>query len=108
MSAALGISTEGVKVALEIKDGYRNQDLIVVPGGEGRLLVPAHLLNHELDLHGMEDPLPLAMMATRDPEAPMALAAATRLTPLARSSKPVGAVFDVVAEKSKHVLVRAV
>ena len=65
MSAALGISTEGVKVALEIKDGYRNQDLIVVPGGEGRLLVPAHLLNHELDLHGMEDPLPLAMMATR-------------------------------------------
>lgn len=36
----------------------------------------------------------------------MALATATRLTPLARSSKLVAGVFDVVAEKSKHVLVR--
>ena len=76
---ALGISAEGVKVALEIKEGYRNRELIAVPGGDGRLLVPEHLLNHELDLRAMEDPLPLAMMATRDPESPMALAAVTRL-----------------------------
>jgi hypothetical protein len=106
MTGALGISAEGVKVALDIKEGYRNRDLIAVPGGEGRLLVPEHLLNHELDLHGMEDPLPLAMMATRDPESPMALAAVTRLSPLAQSTKLIAGVFEVVAEKSKHVLVR--
>jgi hypothetical protein len=46
------------------------------------------------------------MVAARDPEPPMALAAATRLTPLARHTKLVGGVFGVVGETTKHPLVR--
>ena len=46
------------------------------------MLPPENLMNSNLDLHAFEDPLPLAMVANRDPETPMALAAATRMCPL--------------------------
>ncbi len=106
VSNSLGITQEGLQVALKIKEDYRNHEPICLPGEDSRILIPEHLLNHHLDLHGIEDPLPLAMMAARDPEAPMALAAATRLTPLARNTKLVGGVFGVVGETTRHPLVR--
>ncbi len=81
-------------------------------GEEARILVPENLLNRGLDLQELEDPLPQplpqpqAMVAARDPESPMAVAAITRLVPLAPSTKLVAGVFGVVGETSKHPTVR--
>ena len=106
MSEPLGITEEGLAAALSIKEHYRDRLPICLPGEEARILLPENLLNRGLDLHDLEDPLPLAMVAARDPESPMAVAAITRLMPLAPSTKLVGAVFGVVGETSKHPSVR--
>ena len=74
MANALGITQEGLRTALKIKDRYRKREPLVLPGAEDRMLIPENLMNHNIDLRGFEDPLPLAMVASRDPEAPMALA----------------------------------
>jgi len=102
MPDRLGISQEGVRTALEIKESYRNGDPLCVPGEELRILTPENLMNHNLDLIGFEDPLALAMVAARDPESPMALAAATRLSPLGVKTELVGGVVNVVGEATKH------
>ena len=106
MGNALGITQDGLKTALEIKDSYRQHEPLLVPGAVDRILIPENLMNHNLDLLGMEDPLPLAMVASRDPEAPMALAAATRMCPLGGRTKLVAGVMQVVGETSRHPLVR--
>ena len=106
MSERLGITEEGLAAALDIKEHYRDRLPICVPGEETRILVPENLLNRGLDLHELEDPLPLAMVAARDPESPMAVAAITRLMPLAPSTKLVAGVFGIVGETSKHPTVR--
>ncbi len=106
MSNSLGITQDGLKSALNIKEDYKNKRPILVPGQETRLLVPENLLNHNIDLLGIEDPLPLAMMATRDPEGPMALAAVARLCPLGAKTKLIAGVAQIVGETSKHELVR--
>ncbi len=106
MVLSLGITTEGLKVALEIREGYKKREPICLPGDEARILMPESLLNNELDLRGLGDPLALAMVATRDPETPMALAAAARLSPLGRDRELVSAVVGVVGEKTKHPQVR--
>ena len=106
MGNALGITQDGLKTALEIKDNYRQHEPLLVPGAVDRILIPENLMNHNLDLRGMEDPLPLAMVASRDPEAPMALAAATRMCPLGGRTKLITGVLRVVGEMSKHPLVR--
>lgn len=105
MRGSLGFTEEGVRLAVRIKEAYRNGEPIVVPGDENRLLVPEALLNSELDLHALEDPLPLAMMATRDPEGPMALAAATRLGPLGGRTRLLSGVVGIVGETTKHPVV---
>ena len=106
MSGGLGITEEGLAAALKIKEQYRDRLPICLPGEEARILIPENLLNRGLDLHDLEDPLPLAMVAARDPESPMAVAAITRLMPLAPSTKLVAGVFGVVGETSKHPTVR--
>ncbi len=106
MGTSLGITPEGVKSAIGIKEGYRKGDPICIPGDDARILMPENLLNNELDLSGLEDPLALAMMATRDPEAPMALAATTRLGPLGRSTRLVSGVVSLVGETTRHSQVR--
>ena len=106
MANLLGLTQEGLETALRVKEDYKNGEPICVPGEDTRILMPEHLMNHHLDLRGFDDPLPLAMMATRDPESPMALAAVTRLTPLCRKSRLVSGVFQVVAETTRHPLVR--
>ncbi len=106
MANALGITQDGLKAALEIKTHYRRHEPIVMPGAGDRMLIPENLMNPNLDLMAMEDPLPLAMVASRDPEAPMALAAATRMCPLGASTKLIAGVLQIVGETSRHPLVR--
>ncbi len=105
MSQLEGITHEGLKTALGIKEKYRDHEPICVPGEEDRILMPENLMNHHIDLMTIEDPLALSMMATRDPEAPMALAAATRLSVLGDKSELLNGVFRVVGETTKHPLI---
>ncbi|MFQ5763563.1 MAG: hypothetical protein ACE5GT_01420, partial [Rhodospirillales bacterium] len=106
MANALGITQDGLRTALGIKEKYRRHEPLVLPGEEDRMLIPENLMNHNLDLRGLEDPLPLAMVASRDPEAPMALAAATRMAPMGGRTTLITGVLQVVGETSKHPLVR--
>ncbi|MHA1597815.1 MAG: hypothetical protein ACTSV1_03760 [Alphaproteobacteria bacterium] len=106
MSQLQGMTHEGLKTALKIRDDYENGEPICVPGEGTRILMPEYLINHHIDLQVIDDPLALAMMATRDPEAPMALAAATRLSPMGAKSKLLGGVFEIVGDTSKHPLVK--
>jgi len=102
----LGLSEEGLQTALEFKHTYRRGDPICMPGDDTRILLPEYLINRDLDLSSVDDPLPLAMLATRDPEAPMAVAATTRLGPLGKKNKLVSGVFQIVGETTKHPLVK--
>ena len=77
MNGSLGITQQGLDTALEVKDNYRHGRPLCLPDDGDRMLLPEYLLNPELDLRGYDDPLPLAMVAARDPEPPMALAAAS-------------------------------
>lgn len=105
MSQLDGISHEGLKTALDIKDQYQVHEPICLPGEDNRILSPENLMNHHIDLLSMEDPLALSMIATRDPEPPMALAAAARLSPLGVKSKLLSGVFQVVGETTRHPLI---
>ncbi|MDA0997416.1 MAG: hypothetical protein O2944_04315 [Proteobacteria bacterium] len=106
MSDRFGISTDGLKAALAIKQSYGRHEPLLIPGEEDRLLVPENLLNRDIDLHDFEDPLALAVMCARDPESPMALAAAARLCPIGNRTELVAGVFSIVADTSRHELVR--
>jgi len=105
MTAKLGISKTGIDAALLIKKSYRAGTPICVPEDPTRILLPEHLINPNLDLSQFDDPLPLAMMATLDPESPMALAAATRLSPQACHKDLISGVYELVGEKTRHPLV---
>ena len=102
MAKALGITQDGLKTALKIKDDYRNKRPILMPGEDDRLVVPETMLNHNINLTSLEDPLALAMMAARDPEAPMALAAAARLCPMGSKTQLLGGVVEIIGETWKH------
>lgn len=107
MSNSLGISQDGLKAALEIKDHYKKREPLLVPGEQDRILAPETLLMTGIDLASYDDPMPLAMMAVRDPEGPMALAAAARLSPLGPKTKLTNGILRVAQESSKHDLVKA-
>lgn len=106
MSVQYGISRNGIGAAQSVKESYRDGKPICLPDDKTRILLPEHLINTHLDLTEFEDPLPLALMATRDPESPMALAAATRLSPKAEHQKLVAGVCALVGEKTRHPLVK--
>lgn len=99
---SLGITQDGLKVALKIKEHYRKGEPLCMPGEHDRILIPENLMNVDLDLRWFEDPLALAMVASRDPEPPMALAAAARLSPLGRKTMLVSGVVGVVGEATRH------
>jgi len=105
MTATYGISKTGIDAALEIKKSYRSGNPICVPGEPTKILLPEHLINTDLDLVHFDDPLPLAMMATLDPESPMALAATTRLSPKACHKDLIAGMYELVGEKTRHPLV---
>lgn len=100
------ISQDGLKTAGVIKDAYKAGEPICVPGEDDRILVPEHLLNNDLDLLGLDDPLPLALVASRDPESPMAIAAVTRIAPKARENALISGVVQIVGEVSRHPLIK--
>lgn len=106
MDSLLGITSEGLEAALEVKQAYKAHRPLCEPGSRLRMLSPEHLLNKQIDLKALEDPLPLAMMAARDPESPMAVAAVTRLSPLGRKTKLVSGVYQVVGEATRHPVVQ--
>ena len=106
MSEPMGITKAGIDTAQQVKDNYRTGEPICVPDEPSRILLPEHLVNTDLDLSQFEDPLPLALMATRDPEAPMALAAATRLSPKAEHQSLIAGVCEIVGESTRHPLVK--
>jgi len=106
MAKDLGISREGLKTALDIKRDYREHQPILMPGEEDRILVPETLMNHHIDLLTLEDPLPLAVMAARDPEAPMALAAAARLSPQGSKTRLLAGITEIIADTSRHDAVK--
>lgn len=107
MSLDLGISYDGLKYALSIKDSYRTREPLTVTGAgdRKRLLMPEHLLSNDLALLQYDDPLALAVIATKDPESPMALAAATRMGPHAKCKELITGIFEVVGDATKHELV---
>jgi len=105
MTDQYGISKSGIDAAVAIKNSYRSGNPICLPGEPTRILLPEHLINHNLDLVQFEDPLPLAMMATLDPESPMALAATTRLSPKACHKDLIAGMYELVGEKTRHPLV---
>jgi hypothetical protein len=106
MVTVLGITEDGLKAALKIKDQYRKKEPLVLPGADDRMLMPENLMNAELDLKGLGAPLPLAMVASLDPEPPMALAAAARMCPLGGKTNLLNGILQVVGETSRHPLVR--
>ncbi|MEX2449629.1 MAG: hypothetical protein WD407_02125 [Rhodospirillales bacterium] len=106
MAGQLGITNQGLQTALKIKESYKTGAPLCIPGDEHRILIPENLINANLDLSGFEDPLALAVMATQDPESPMALAASVRLSPLGPKNKLIAGVVDLVGQTTKHPLVR--
>ncbi|MBL4692568.1 MAG: hypothetical protein JKY92_04485 [Magnetovibrio sp.] len=105
MTNKMGISSTGIDAAKAIKQSYRTGTPICVPGQPTKILLPEHLINVDLDLVHFDDPLPLAMMATLDPESPMALAATTRLSPKACDKELIAGMYALVGEKTRHPLV---
>ena len=106
MSKSLGFTQQGLALALTLRERYQSHQPLIAPGKGDRLLMPEHLLNRHIDLQDYEDPLPLAMVATRDPDSPMSVAAAVRLSPLGRDSRLVGGVFEMLGGTSKHPVVK--
>lgn len=104
--ADLGITQAGLQTALSLRDSYRTGEPVCVPEDPARILLPEYLINTGIDLADFDDPLPLAMMATRDPESPMALAAATRMSPKGSDNRLIAGVFGLVGEKTRHPLVK--
>ncbi|WP_033067272.1 hypothetical protein [Thalassospira australica] len=102
-----GISYDGLKYALNIKESYQSGEPLTVMGAakQQRLLMPEHLLSNDLALMQYDDPLALAVIATKDPESPMALAAAIRMGPHAKCKELITGVFEVVSDATKHELV---
>ena len=100
-----GITHDGLRTALDIKEKYKAHEPICLPGEEARMLLPENLMNTDIDLQTIEDPLALSMMATRDPESPMALAAAIRLSPKGQKSPLINGVLQVVQESTKHPMI---
>lgn len=106
MIGDMGITQDGLKAALLIKNSYRTAQPICVPGEKNRILMPENLLNPDIDLQSLDDPLALAMMATRDPESPMAVAAAARLGPQGAKTRLVSEVVNMVGQTTRHPVVR--
>lgn len=106
MSENFGFTHQGLELALDLRESYRSSQPLFVPGDSDRLLMPEHLLNRNIHLDNFEDPLPLAMVATRDPDSPMSVAAAVRMTNHAGKSRLVNEVFGMLGETSKHPVVK--
>ena len=75
MSNYLGLSQRGLELALSLRHRYADGEPLIIPDEPDKMLMPEHLLNNHIDLEGFEDPLPLAVVAARDPVSPMSICA---------------------------------
>lgn len=85
-----------------VKKRYRRGLSLVAPDFSDRPLSPEDLLNQEVSLGPCDDPLVLALVASRDPMVTMSMAAASRLSPHAVEHRLLAGVFSIVGEVSKH------
>lgn len=106
MKNSLGFSQQGLALALSLRHKYQDGEPLIVPGDGEKLLMPEHLLNQNIDLLEYEDPLPLAMVATRDPDSPMSVAAAVRMSTCVGEPPLVREVFGMLGQTSKHPVVK--
>ena len=106
MLNSLGFTQKGLDLALSLKDNYSGGKPLLVLGEFDKLLMPEHLLNRNIDLQTYEDPLPLAMVASRDPDSPMSIAATIRMCDSAAEMPLVTEVFSMLCETSKHSVVK--
>ena len=106
MSNSLGLSRRGLELALSLRRSYADGEPLFIPEEPDKMLMPEHLLNNHIDLEGFEDPLPLAVVATRDPDSPMSIAAAARMSGRAGERPLVMEVFNMLGETSKHPVVK--
>lgn len=106
MSKNLGFTRSGLDLALQLKRNYSDGKPRIMLGASDTLLMPEHFLNHNIDLQFYEDPLPLAMVAARDPDSPMAVSAAVRMCGIDSKSSFTHEVFGLLKETSKHKVVR--
>ncbi len=106
MTDRFGLTQSGLKLALQLKQSYAAKQPLILLDESHRLLMPEHLLNPQIDLQTFEDPMPLAIVAVRDPDSPMSIAAAVRMAPKARDRQLVSNLFEMLGETSKHSVVR--
>jgi len=102
----LGFTREGLRLALELKERYHSHEPLIVPENGNKLLMPEHLLNDDINLLGLEDPLPLAMVASRDPDSPMSVAATVRISGMPKRTPLINEVFSMLGQTSKHPAVK--
>jgi hypothetical protein len=102
----LGFTQEGLDLALILREKYQKKQPLIVPDDDRKLLMPEHLLNKDIDLQVLEDPLPLAMVATRDPDSPMSVSAAVRMSVMSERTPLVTEVFSMLGQTSKHPVVK--
>ncbi|NQV57015.1 MAG: hypothetical protein HQ503_14240 [Rhodospirillales bacterium] len=105
MTNSLGFTQGGLDLALDLKHKYQQSQPLIAPGGD-KLLMPELLLNTNIDLQDYDDPLPLAMVATRDPDSPLSVAAAVRMSPFAGKTRLTSEVFSMLGGLSKHPVVK--
>ena len=101
-----GFTHEGLRLALKLKEKYIKKQPLIVPDDNSKLLMPEHLLNTDIDLQILEDPLPLAMVATRDPDSPMSVSAAVRVSAMSERTPLIKEVFSMLGQTSKHSVVK--
>jgi hypothetical protein len=103
---SFGFTQEGLNLALKLKKQYQRHQPLILPDDDCKMLMPEHLLNSDIDLQALEDPMPLAMVATRDPDSPMSVAAAVRMSTMPGRTRLVSEVFRMLEQTSKHPVVK--
>ena len=106
MSNSLGITRQGLDLALLLRDKYRGGEPMLTLDEPDKLLMPEHLLNQNINLQTFEDPLPLAMVASRDPDSPMSVAATVRMCGTTPSIPLVTEIFAMLCDTTKHAVVK--
>ena len=105
MSNTLGITRQGLDLALSLRDKYLSGEPMLTLDQPEKLLMPEHFLNQNINLQTFEDPLPLAMVASRDPDSPMSVAATIRICGAKPAIPLVSEIFAMLGDTSKQAVV---
>ncbi len=102
----LSVSKESLDLVDKLKKQYQNNNPITMPGTQRDIILPDSLLQNNVDLSVLDSSIPLALIASKDPEPTMAMAASVRMSPKAFQEKLVPDVLRMIAEKTPHNEVR--